>query len=235
MNLSARLNATEILDSGEYSEFEYEQTMQQLATINRLTNGYGPSLEAFKKVVKLTSDRPIRVLDIGFGYGDTLRALAKYAHDKNIEAEFVGIELNSLAVDVAKRAKPNLPNITYLSGDVFRFKPSGEFHLITCAQMTHHLSDEEVVRLLKWMHENARTAWFINDLHRHPVAYHFIGPATRLLGFNRLITNDAPISVARSFTRSAWESYIDRAGLKGANVKISWHWAFRYGVFCAKS
>ena len=234
MNLSVRLDASEILDSGEYSEFEYEQTMQQLATINRLTNCYGPSLEAFKKTISLTPDRPIRVLDVGFGYGDTLRVLAKYARDHEIAAEFVGIDLNSLATEVAKKADSSLKNITYLTGDVFRFEVQDKFHLIMSAQMTHHLPDEEVVRLLKWMHENARTAWFINDLHRHPVAYHFIGPATRLLGFNRLITNDAPVSVARSFTRSAWESLINQAGLSNANVSIKWHWAFRYGVFCAK-
>jgi hypothetical protein len=86
------------------------------------------------------------------------------------------------------------------------------------------------VKVLRWMAENSTLGFFINDLHRHWLAYGFIHGFPRVFGFNRMICNDAPLSVARGFRADEWPELAHRASLDTSRLRVKWHWAFRYGV-----
>jgi hypothetical protein len=83
---------------------------------------------------------------------------------------------------------------------------------------------------LQWMHRNSTHGFFINDLHRHPLAYYSISLLTRLFSKSYLVKNDAPISVLRGFTRDDWKRIFRDAGLD--NYSCHWRWAFRWLVTC---
>jgi hypothetical protein len=68
----------------------------------------------------------------------------------------------------------------------------------------------------------------MNDLHRHPLAYHFIRIVTKLFSSSVFTKNDAPLSVLRSFRKNEWMKFCQNAGLK--NYTIQWKWAFRFVV-----
>ena len=87
-----------------------------------------------------------------------------------------------------------------------------------------------MVDQLKWMKENSRLGFFINDLHRHPLAYYSIKFLTQLFSKSKLVKNDAPLSVARGFKKEDWDWLINQTGLKSISVK--WKWAFRYLIVC---
>ena len=234
----------EIMDGEDFSPREYEKTLEELELINRLTNGYQPTLQALDDLLQLLQKtnrtdgkekkkRNIRILDIGFGYGDTLRAISRWAEAKKIPVELIGVDLNPQARRLAEKATPDEMGIRYLTADVFKMPTvNGGFDVIVNSLFMHHLRDQEIVRVLRWMTENAKLGWVINDLHRHPIAYHFIKHATKLTGFSRLICNDAPLSVERSFRRSDWRGYLAEAGLPESAVSIRWHFPFRYGLTC---
>ena len=84
------------------------------------------------------------------------------------------------------------------------------------------------------MNEQATHGWFINDLHRHFIPYFFIKWVTHLLPVNRLVKNDAAVSVARSFTAEEWWRIIDEAGIARDRIKIKWFFPFRYSITCKK-
>lgn len=226
-----RSNELELMDGADFDRAEYAQTLKQLESINRLTNGYGPTISAIAHVARANPKRPLRVLDIGFGHGDTLRRLRRWSKEKSIELDLIGVDLNPLSSELAENATPKTDNITYLTCDIFDFNVKDVDVMINSLFM-HHLSDHQIVRLLRWMTENAQLAWFINDLHRNALAYHFIRYATQVGRMNRLIRNDAPVSVARSFRDADWKGYAAEAGIPADAMCIRWHWAFRYGVFC---
>jgi hypothetical protein len=52
----------------------------------------------------------------------------------------------------------------------------------------------------------------------------------RALPVNRLVVHDAPVSVARAFTRRDWCGVLAAAGLAGEAVAVEWYLPFRYGV-----
>src|SRR3546814_10099828 len=102
--------------------------------------------------------------------------------------------------------------------------------IILCSLFTHHLADDELIRFLRWMTKQARVGWFVNDLHRHALPYHFIRSVMHLVPANRMVRHDAPVSVARAFTRQDWQRLIAEANLDPARISVKWFFPFRYGV-----
>src|SRR3546814_15263673 len=62
--------------------------------------------------------------------------------------------------------------------------------IILSSLFTHHLADDELIRFLRWMAKQARIGWFVNDLHRHALPYHFIRSVMRLVPANRMVRQD---------------------------------------------
>jgi 2-polyprenyl-3-methyl-5-hydroxy-6-metoxy-1,4-benzoquinol methylase len=231
--MPVRSTAAELMDGDDYSPQEFAQTLRHLARINVLTRGYQPTLAALDRVVAsgaVSVDRPLTVLDIGCGYGDTLRAVAAWARRRGVRVALTGVDLNPLCCALAEQATDPRDVITWRVADVFALAPE-PYDVVLSALFMHHLSDADVVRVIRWMRQHARVAAFINDLHRHPLAYHFIRVTTPLLSGNRLICHDAPVSVARSFTRDDWRRLLAGAEVPEGTAHIRWHWAFRYGIY----
>ena len=84
--------------------------------------------------------------------------------------------------------------------------------------------------MLPWMKKNAILGFFINDLHRHTLAYYSIKWLSSLFSKSYLVKNDAPLSVARGFTKNEWEQIFKSSGI--ANFAINWKWAFRHLIIC---
>src|SRR5690606_20890204 len=107
-----------------------------------------------------------RLLDVGFGGGDMLRRIARWAARRGIEAELSGIDLNPSSKAAAEaKASPGAP-IRYLAGDYADLAGEG-FDCIVSSLVTHHMSHEQVIAFLRFMEAEAGAGWFVNDLHRH--------------------------------------------------------------------
>ncbi|HTE11556.1 MAG TPA: hypothetical protein VK645_11305, partial [Chitinophagaceae bacterium] len=87
--------------------------------------------------------------------------------------------------------------------------------------------------MLGWMHENAGIGFFINDLHRHFLAYYSIKILTGLFSKSYLVKNDAPLSVQRGLIKKEWEGLLKQSVLD--NYSIEWKWAFRWLIISRHS
>jgi len=90
----------------------------------------------------------------------------------------------------------------------------------------HHFTQEESARILAGLGGLVREGIVVNDLHRHPVAYHAIRLLTRLFSQSRLVRNDAPLSVRRAFRAADLDDLRARCGFP--RFRYRWRWAFRY-------
>lgn len=238
-DFSCRSNESELMDEEGISFAEFHACLQGLETINHLTLAYRPTLRWLRPW--LASNKPIRILDAGSGGGDMLRQVAKQI-SKNAAGEncvkLIGVDLNPWAKKSAKlfsTTESRQPSsiIQYETADIFNFQTSEPVDIIICSLFTHHLTNAQLVKFLRWIDSHARKGWFINDLHRHPVPYYFIKAATVLFSRNRLIRNDAAVSVARSFTVADWRHLLDKADI-GDNIRIQWFFPFRLCLSCNK-
>jgi 2-polyprenyl-3-methyl-5-hydroxy-6-metoxy-1,4-benzoquinol methylase len=226
-----RSTELELMDQETIGFSEFHDCLQQLESINHLTLAYRPTLNWVSRWMKLPE--PLVILDVGCGGGDMLRQIERrFSQNAASTPLLIGIDLNPHAKQSAQHLQSPC-SIMYETANVFEFKHSQPIDLVICSLFTHHLSDLQIVDFLRWLDRNAERGWFINDLHRHFIPYYFIKAATRLLSKNRLIRNDAAVSVARSFTKSDWRHLLDRAGVTG-RVNISWYFPFRICVSCEK-
>ena len=214
------------------AETDYEtfrDTVASLASVNRMTMGYRPQRVFLDRVLDenlaaiAAADQGLRVLDVGFGYGDTTRMLARYLDRHWKGAEVVGVDLNPHAKRAAEAATPGYDGVTvrYETADVFEHvRAAAPYDLVFSALFTHHLEDEQVAAYLAWMDETASVGWLINDLYRSKVAAAGFGALAALTGKHPHVRHDGPVSFARSFRRADWRRLLDEAGVEGAEVAM---------------
>lgn len=205
------------------SREEMRACLRDLALVNRLLLGYRPIVAwldgLLPELRKVAKARPVRVLDVGCGYGDTLRQMARWANAHGVAVELTGIDLNADTIAIAGEATDKRMTIRYVAADVFEYAPDAEPDLIVSSLFTHHLEDAEVVRFLSWMDVHARMGWCINDLSRHPVPYTLFGWFAGLLRLHRFVRHDGPVSIARAFRAEDWQRYSEAAGLGDVQIR----------------
>lgn len=232
--LAQRSTAPELMDVEPADFAEIDRTLKELATINRLTLAYRPTLRWLERVAARTGGAPLAILDVACGHGDMLRRVWRWAAARRLEVRLTGLDLNPDCIRSARAATPAEAPIRYEVGDVFALGDAPDHDVIMSSLFTHHLFGADLVRFVAWMDRAAARSWLVNDLHRHPVPYHFVRHWVRLMRFGRFVVHDAPVSVARGFTRADWQAVLAEAGIDPARVEIRWHVPFRYTVGCLK-
>ena len=228
MDLTVRSTMPELMDAPDLEGAVYARCLSDLAAVNRATFTHRPTLRWLRRVTaRWPAGTAFSLLDVGYGQGDLLRAIAAWAAKAGFKPKLAGIDLNPRSAPAARSATPAGVPISYLTGDIFRFEPVESFDFIVTSQFTHHLSNTEVVRLLRWMEAHAVRAWYISDLHRHAVAYYGFRWLARLAGWHEIVRQDGTVSIARGFTRAEWKALLAQAGM---TAQVRWHWLFRHGI-----
>ena len=225
-----RSSTKELLDRDDIPFADIAENMKELEFINSHLGGHSITIKGFKSLLK--GKKQISVCEIGCGGGDNLNVLYQICKKNKIDAEFIGIDINKECIEYA-RQNSKIEKINFIISDYrnvnFENKnPDIIFSSLFC----HHFTEDELVTMLQWMKNNSTLGFFINDLHRHPLAYHFIKTATRLFSKSYLVKNDAPLSVLRGFRKKEWKNIFQKAGIP--NYSIRWMWAFRYLIVNVK-
>jgi 2-polyprenyl-3-methyl-5-hydroxy-6-metoxy-1,4-benzoquinol methylase len=224
----------ELIDDFHSDGQELRQTLRELKTINRLLGGNHVTTQGIKKLMKGREKSKVVIADVGCGGGDMIRVMDNWAKKERMEAEFIGIDANQNTIEMAKKNLDDLSNVSFETANVFdnNFQQK-KLDIITCTLFTHHFTDQELIQMFQSFRQTTKVGLVINDLHRHPLAYYSIKILTSLFSKSRLVKNDAPLSVLRSFHRKEISSLLEEAGWK--NIQVSWHWAFRWQVIGFKS
>ena len=225
-SLAVRSRQEEQMDAPDLDPAIYEKVLHDLARVNRWTFTAHPVLAFLKRAVG--DAKRFRLLDVGFGDGDILRAIAGWARRRGIEADLVGVDLNEKSVRAARDATPADLAIDYRAGDYL--DQEGPFDLVVSSQVTHHMTDDQLRTFLKYMEAEARMGWLICDLHRHGFAYRGFPLLARLLGVHRIVREDGQLSIARAFRPDEWRSILAEAGIPLEAVRIVRRFAFRLCV-----
>ena len=213
--LESRAIAEELMDDPALDPQTYEEVLTDLARVNRVTMAARPTLAFLKRA--LGGKRHFRLLDVGFGDGDMLRAIAKWSAARGITAELVGVDLNDKSREVARKATPASLPIEYRTGDYADLAGEG-FDCIVSSLVAHHMTHEQLVAFLRFMDSEARAGWFVNDLHRHGLAYTGYPVLAAAMGAHPIVKHDGRLSIARSYRPREWQPLLREAGVEGARV-----------------
>jgi SAM-dependent methyltransferase len=223
--LAVRSRHEEQMDSAELDAETYGRVLRDLARINRWTFTAQPVLRFLDAAIGRL-DR-FRLLDVGFGAGDMLRAIADWAGKRGIAADLVGVDLNPRSEAIARAATPSSLAVSYHTGD-YR-EVAGPFDFIISSQVAHHMSERELDDFIAYMEATARRGWLICDLHRHRFAHAGFPLLARLLGVHRIVREDGRLSIARAFRPREWQDILDRDGV-GDAAEVVRRFPFRLSV-----
>lgn len=224
MRFSARSDSSEWMDAPGIDQANLARCLDDLAVVNSVTLARPPTVNFVRRAAGERGS--LSVLDVGYGQGDMLRRIARWGQRRGVALRLEGVDLSPASKVVAEAATPGWMGIRYRTGDVFDEAP-GSVDVIVSSLFTHHLHNAEVVRFVRWMERTARVGWFVNDLHRHPVAYHGFKALAAVAGWHPMVRHDGAVSVTRAFTRRDWAQLLEEAGVA---ARVRWHVPFRYCV-----
>jgi 2-polyprenyl-3-methyl-5-hydroxy-6-metoxy-1,4-benzoquinol methylase len=230
MDFSRRSYKKELLDGDNIPFADIERNMLELEVINKHLGGHRISLQGFGKLAGQRSS--LSICEIGCGGGDNLLAISKKYSHQNMGIKMIGIDINPDCISVARKKFPG-KDARFIVSDYKevqfdQHKPDIIFASLFC----HHFTDAELQFVLQWMNTNAGLGFFINDLHRSPLAYYSIRMLTSIFSRSYLVKNDAPLSVLRGFRKKEWKELLEGAGIFRYSIK--WKWAFRWLIVIRK-
>jgi 2-polyprenyl-3-methyl-5-hydroxy-6-metoxy-1,4-benzoquinol methylase len=224
MTFAHRSYKKELLDDDNIPFSDIKTNMQELNFINTWLGGHKITIDGFKELTG--NHKKITVCEIGCGGGDNLVAVYKWSIKKHINVTLIGVDIKHECIEYARSRKEISSATTWITSDYrtvhFTSKPDIIFSSLFC----HHFTNEQLVQQFQWMRDNSNIGFFVNDLHRHRLAYYSIKVLTQIFSSSYLVKNDAPLSVARGFSKNELKQLAEQANI--ASSKILWKWAFRF-------
>lgn len=215
MMLARRAEADELMDADDLSPDTYAAVVSDLARVNTVTLAIRPTLGFLSRA--LAGATRFKLLDVGFGDGDALRRIARWAARRGVDAELVGVDLNPRSASAAAaHTPPDLP-ITYRTGDYADL--AGEnWDVVVSSLVAHHMTHAQLVAFVRFMEREARAGWLVNDLHRHGFAYWGYPLLARAARWHPIVRHDGRLSIARSYRPAEWPPILAEADVTGARV-----------------
>ena len=152
------------------------------------------------------------VLDLGAGTGALGKKLTTWADQRGWRWRFTNLDTNLLALKLGGERRAVVGSALALP---FR---DANFDLVVASQMTHHLTDEQIVMHLREAWRVTRDALFICDLHRNAGFYAALCLLLPFMRIGQSLRDDALLSVKRAFHLGEWRVLANVANVSGAKI-----------------
>jgi SAM-dependent methyltransferase len=217
VTLRHRAIAEELMDADDLSAETYAAVVGDLAKVNAVTLAPRPTLAFLRR--GMVGRSHFRLLDVGFGDGDMLRRIARWASRRGLTADLVGVDLNPRSALAAQaHTPPDLP-IRYVTGDYADHAGAG-WDFVVSSLVAHHMTHDQLIAFLRFMDRESARGWLVNDLHRHPVSHRGFPLLAALARWHPIVRHDGTLSVARSYRPAEWHPILDEAGVSARVYRV---------------
>ncbi len=210
MTLATRAIAEELMDADDLAPETYAAVVGDLAKVNVVTLAARPTLDFLRRGT--VGMNRFKLLDVGYGDGDMLRRIARWAAKRGLDAELVGVDLNPRSEMAAKAHTPADLPIRYLTGD-YADHAGGGWDFIVSSLVAHHMTHDQLIAFLRFMDRESAAGWLVNDLHRHGFAHFGFPLLATLARWHPIVRHDGTLSIARSYRPAEWSPILTEAGV----------------------
>jgi SAM-dependent methyltransferase len=212
MFLSHRSRQAEYFDA-ERSTTEVAAFFRCLGRVNRSFAFSEPFERLLPGIAGEAICQALSILDLGAGDGMLGKKLADWAQRRGWRWCVTNLDLSLLALGL----NPSGRNVV---GSAFALPfQDASFDLVIASQMAHHLSDNEVIRLLREAWRVSRRGILICDLHRTVLVYCALWFLLRAQRHTGPFYRDALLSVKRGWRVAELGKLAETAQI--ANVEVS--------------
>ena len=222
--LNNRDRQLEVMDQPGLDPKEHAKALMGLRRINAISRCSAGLFRPIEALAITQPAKPLRVLELACGGGDTAIDLALMAKRKGLALDIHACDLNPEAVAIAQtNAVRRQAALTVFTADALA-KPTdhNSFDVVYCTLFAHHLDELDVVRLLEVMALRSRKLVLVDDLIRSRLGFALAWIGTRLLSRSWVVHTDGPLSVRAALQPDEMKSIAMQAGLNDAQIKRSW-------------
>jgi SAM-dependent methyltransferase len=221
--LHSRVLEPEVMDDPHLDEDLHFGALRGLARLNWISFSTRLLWAEIWKLRTANGSRPLRVLDVASGAGDTALRLWRRARRRDLPIEIVGVDISDKANRYAEqRARACGAPLEFRSLDALADPLPTDFDVITSSLFLHHLQHAQAELLLKKMSAAARRLVLVQDLRRTTAGFCMAYGAARLLSRSNVVHTDAVLSVRAAFTVEEARELASAAGLAGATIVPRW-------------
>ena len=222
--LNNRDRQPEVMDQPGLDPKEHAKALMGLRRINAISRCSAGLFRPIEALAITQPAKPLRVLELACGGGDTAIDLALMAKRKGLALDIHACDLNPEAVAIAQtNAVRRQAALTVFTADALA-KPTdhNSFDVVYCTLFAHHLDEPDVIRLLEVMALRSRKLVLVDDLIRSRLGFALAWIGTRLLSRSWVVHTDGLLSVRAALQPDEMKSIAMQAGLNDAQIKRSW-------------
>jgi ubiquinone/menaquinone biosynthesis C-methylase UbiE len=205
-----------------------DRSLHELDVINKWLGGNQVTIDGLSRLFStVKKGRPIVIADIGCGSGDMVMRILRWGLKEGRKPEVVGIDANPNIVSYARAKCRDYPDVSFKVMNVLDDEFARQrFDVVVATLFMHHFTNEQLTKLFRKLRDQTRIGFVVNDIHRHPVAFHSIRLLTSIFSRSEMVKHDGPLSVQRAFKKSDLKNILSNAGIEDYSLK--WKWAFRW-------
>ncbi|MGB5357906.1 MAG: methyltransferase domain-containing protein [Eudoraea sp.] len=227
MALKERSCAVELMDTIEVDHQTLKDVFNDINKANFFLGGNSITLNG---VTQLIDDHPknnYTIVDMGCGDGTILRKLALTFRKHSASFNFIGMDLNQKALDIANANSKDYPEINYIRQDILSLQPKQfQCDILLCTLTMHHFKNPEIIVFMDHFIKLSKIGVVINDLQRSALACYLFRLFSSIFIKTKIAKSDGLISIKRGFKK---KELIHLSNLfPNTEHSIRWKWAFRY-------
>ena len=222
--MDQRIVVPELMDDPKLDHQSHDAALNGLKRINFFSCSTGVLWNEIRDQIGQISDRPVRILDVASGGGDTVIGISKKACQSNLEVSVDGCDISSHALQYAQNMAGKyspLPNRFFQRDVQIEGLPEG-YDVIMCSLFLHHLDEIGVIGLLREMARACKYCVVVDDLRRTRLGYALAWAGCRLLTRSPVVRFDGPQSVRAAFDTDEIGRMAEEAGLVHHQLRCHW-------------
>ena len=199
---------------GDGADDEVRRNLDEMSRFNRWLGGR----RSLKKFLLPKLQSGWKVVDAGCGGGGLLRFVSRWAKQRGVDVQLIGLDQDRRNLAVARE---NLgPEAWLVAGDLARMPfQGGSVEGLYSTLVLHHLDPRPLQEAVAESARVSSRVAVLNDLVRDRLALLFFRATAPLLARCRLTRYDGELSIKRAYTPKELREQARRAGLVAPKVR----------------